>query len=569
KIQENLREFKKTIIKHFPFIEAIGILPPEASPIIEEEEEIEKQKDEKLIHVVIAVSGEKMKKIPEIKAEAVKLVQNLKPKVWVHVKSVPEIWEMSFDGKYPLVEAISLSFPLHDKGLLGALRAAAIHKILVLKKFERYVVSYVLAGSLVREETTKSSDVDIYIIINDTDVKRMNRYELREKLRAIIYSYTHEASARAGVKNKLNAQIYILTEFWECVKDANPVIFTLIRDGVPLYDSGAFMPWKLLLKMGKIKPSPEAIDMFMSLGEKVAETVKRKLNDIVTEDIYWGVITPSQAIFMLYGMPPPTPKEIQGGIFRKIFVEREKLIEPKYADILERIVNIYKKYEHEEMKTISGKEIDELVGQSSEYIKRLKELMSQIEKKVAERDIQNLYGSVFELVQNIFGKASESVLIGKFKAALIDKNKIAPRNMVILKKLAELKKKCTSGKTTKQDVADAHRISHELTSALLEYVKRQEMIELGSKKIEIAYTAKKENKRAEMLFFKNLIFIIPDISSDVVMKWDEQSKKIKNSSREELETFIRKKEKSEQKNLGPEFLSELKKLFGEFEIILN
>lgn len=569
KIQENLREFKKTIIKHFPFIEAIGILPPEASPIIEEEEEIEKQKDEKLIHVILVVPEEKIKKIPEIKAEAVKLVQSLKPKVWVHVKSVQEVWEMSFDGKYPLVEAISLSFPLHDKGLLGALRVAAIHKILVLKKFERYVVSYVLAGSLVREETNKTSDVDIYIIINDTDVKRMNRYELREKLRAIINSYTFEAAARAGVKNKLNAQIYILTEFWECVKDANPVIFTLIRDGVPLYDSGAFMPWKLLLKMGKIKPSPEAIDMFMSLGDKISENVKKKFNEIVTEDIYWGVITPSQALLMLYGVPPPTPKEIQQGIFRKIFVEKEKLLEPKYADILERIVNIYKKYEHEEIKTISGKEIDELVEKSAEYIKRLKELMSQIEKKIAEKDILHLYGSIFELIQNIFGKASEAVLIGKFKAQLIDKNKIAPRNMVLLKKLAESKKKCEKGKTTKQDVADAHRISHELTSALLEYVKRQEMIELGSKKIELVYLAKKESKRAEILFFKNIIFIIPDTASDVVMKWDEQSKKIKNSDREELETFIKKKDKSEQKNLGPELLAELRKLFGEFEIILN
>jgi len=569
KIQGNLREFKKTIVKHFPFIEAIGILPPEASQIIEEEEEIEKQKDEKLIHVILAVPGEKAKKIPEIKAESIKLVQNLKPKVWVHVKSVQEIWELSFDGKYPLVEAISLSFPLHDKGILGALRVAAIHKMLVLKKFERYVVSYVLAGSLVREETNKTSDVDIYIIINDTDVKRMNRYELREKLRAIIYNYAFEASERAGVKNKLNAQIYILTEFWECVKDANPVIFTLIRDGVPLYDSGAFMPWKLLLKMGKIKPSPEAIDMFMSLGEKVAETVKRKLNDIVTEDIYWGVITPSQAIFMLYGLPPPTPKEIQQGIFRKIFVEKEKLLEPKYADILERIVNIYKKYEHEEIKTISGKEIDELVQQSSDYIKRLKDLMSQIEKKVAERDIKQLYESIFELIQNIFGKASENALLSKFKTKLIDKNKIAPRNMILLKKLAELKKKCTSGKTTKQDVADAHRISHELTSALLEYVKRQEIIELGNRKIELIYRAKKETKRAEILFFKDAVFIMPDITSDTIKKWDEKGKKMHDSDREELEAFLNRKEGHEGKKLSQDLLAELKKLFGEFELALN
>jgi len=38
-----------------------------------------------------------------------------------------------------------------------------------------------------------------------------------------------------------------------------------------------FMPWKLLLKMGRIKPSIEAIDMFMSSGEQMISRVKFKL----------------------------------------------------------------------------------------------------------------------------------------------------------------------------------------------------------------------------------------------------------------------------------------------------
>lgn len=204
KIRENLKDFKKAITKKFPYISAIGIIPPNANMLIEDEEEIEKQKDEKIIHIILLVPEEKAKDIPKIKTEGIKLVQSIKPKVWLHVKSSAQIWEMCFDGKYPLVEAISMSFPLHDTGILGALRTASIHKTLVLKKFERYVVSYVLAGSLVRGTATKTSDIDIYIVIDDTDVKRMSRFELREKLRAIIYSYTLEASDLAGVKNKLS-----------------------------------------------------------------------------------------------------------------------------------------------------------------------------------------------------------------------------------------------------------------------------------------------------------------------------------------------------------------------------
>jgi predicted nucleotidyltransferase len=567
RIQKNLGEFKKTILKKFPFVEAIGIIPPQASPLVEEEEEVEKEKDEKLIHVLMVVSEEKAKKIPELKVESIKLVQHLKPRVWLHIKSAPELWEMCFDGKYPLIEAISMAFPLHDKGILGALRLASVHKSLILKKFERYVVSYILAGSLVRGDTTKSSDVDVYIVIDDTDIKRMGRYELKEKLRAIIYSYAMEAGDISGVKNKLNPQIYILTEFWEAVKDAHPVIFTFIRDGVPLYDRGAFMPWKLLLKMGKIKPSPEAIDMFMSLGERVAEIVKRKLNDIVTEDIYWGVITPSQAMLMLYGMPPPTPKEIQQGIFRKIFVEKEKLLESKYADILEKIVGIYKKYEHEEIKTITGKEIDELVQQSSEYIERLKKLMHQIEQKAAEREVVQLYDSVFDMIGNMFGKAGEAALIKKLEE-LAKKAKIASRNVTLLNKICEMKKKHAKGKITRHDIAEMHRASYELTNALLEYIRRQELLEIEKRKISIVYKTKEGGKeivkKGEIVLFREAAFVIPDITADSVKKW--QGNKIHESSREELKQSLAKREVAENK-ITPELLAAIKKLVGEFELI--
>src|SRR5680860_704080 len=96
-----------------------------------------------------------------------------------------------------------------------------------------------------------------------------------------------------------------MTEFWEAVKDAHPVMFTFIRDGVPLYDRGTFLPWKSLLRMGKIKPSPEAIDMFMSSGNKLKETIDKRIFDVATLDLFWGISTPTQGLLMLYGLSPP------------------------------------------------------------------------------------------------------------------------------------------------------------------------------------------------------------------------------------------------------------------------
>ena len=88
-------------------------------------------------------------------------------------------------------------------------------------------------------------------MIDDTDVKRMPRLQLLDRLRGMIHDYIREATAIAGVKNILNVQVYLLTDFWDKVKDSEPVMFTFIRDGVPLFDRGTFLPWKLLLQMGK------------------------------------------------------------------------------------------------------------------------------------------------------------------------------------------------------------------------------------------------------------------------------------------------------------------------------
>ena len=245
------------------------------------------------------------------------------------MRTPSEIWEICTDQKFELYAAMAMSFPLHDKGILGAMRVTEIHKSLVLQKFEKYVVSYVLGGSLIRGEASKDSDVDVFVIINDTDVKRMPRLELKERLRGIIYQYVGEASALAGVNNKLEPQIYLLTDFWEAVKDAHPVMFTFIRDGVPIYDRGTFMPWKALLKMGKLKPSPEAIDMFMSMGDGVIPRSKRTLLSDIFVNIFWGITTPAQALLMLNGCPPPNAKKELVRDFKREFLDT-KMIEEIY-----------------------------------------------------------------------------------------------------------------------------------------------------------------------------------------------------------------------------------------------
>jgi uncharacterized protein (UPF0332 family)/predicted nucleotidyltransferase len=474
KTKKELEKLKAFILKKYSFTQMISILPPMSIKNFIEEEEAPKE-TEKYIHMYMVIPEENLKEIPKIKEEVIKQIDELKQKIWLHIKTPVDLWEICLDSKFDLIGAVAMSYPLHDTGILGALRVAEIHKSLVLQKFEKYVVSYVIGGSLVRGEAIPTSDVDIFIIINDTDVKKMPRLELKERLRAIIYQYVGEASAIAGVKNKLSPQVYLLTDFWESVKDAHPVIFTFIRDGIPIYDRGTFMPWKALLRMGKLKPSPEAIDMFMSMGDKTVKRVKSALLDVVVNEIFWGVTTPSQALLMLYGLPPPTPKHVASDM-KRIFVDKEKMLEKKYITILEKVVGIYKDYEHDKMKEISGEQVDKLVKDTEDYLKRLKELREQIEKRTQEKTIEQIYKDVFALLKAMLGNKSQEAIISEFENQFVKKAKFAPQHLRILKDIVSARAEFKKGKSNSHKIDEARKNASILINDIIEYNQRCELV---------------------------------------------------------------------------------------------
>ncbi len=561
KTRKELEKFKAFVLKKYPFTMALSILPPQAIPKFVEEEEVPKE-TEKLIQLYMVIPEEHFKEIPKIKPILIKELERLKQKVWLQIKSPVDVWEICFDSKFDLFSAIALSFPLYDTGLLEGIRVAEIHKSLVLQKFEKYVVSYVLAGSLVRGDTTKFSDVDVFIIINDTDVKRMPRLELKERLRNIIFQYISEATALAGAKkNILNVQPYLLTDFWESVKDAHPVMFTFIRDGVPIHDRGTFMPWKALLRMGKLKPSPEAIDMFMSSGDQTVARAKRMLLDIVIHDIYWGVTQPTQALFMLHGLPTPEPKYLAQEV-RNVFVKKEKMLEEKYAKIIEGVVKFYKDYEHEKVKDATGAQVDKFLKDTEDYLKRLKELRKQIDKKAQEKTAEQIYNDVFNLLKTIFGNKSQAALISEFEEKLVKKGKLTPQHLKILNEIVAAKVEVKKGKSNLHKIDKARRDSASLVNDLLEYSQRCEISSMDKGRMRVKYKKKGENKVAEILHCNGTTFLF---EGEVVKKLGE---KITETNMEEVTNCIEQQKGKKTVDIKPKVFELLKKELGEFELII-
>ena len=556
KTKKELEKLKSFILKKYKFVQAISVLPPQAIKFFIDEEEVPKE-SEKSVHLNIIIPDEKEKEVDKIKKEIIKEIENTKEKVWLHIRPVSEIWEMCMDQKFELSSAVFMSFPLYDKGILGAVRVAEIHKSLVLQKFEKYVVSYVLGGSLIRGDAVKTSDVDVFVIINDTDVKRMPRLELKERLRSIIYKYVMEASTLAGVQNKLEPQIYLLTEFWDAVKDAHPVMFTFIRDGVPIYDRGTFMPWKALLRMGKLKPSPEAIEMFMSMGDEVISRSKRTLLTDVFTNIFWGVTTPAQAMVMLNGSPPPNAKKELVREFKKQFLET-KMLEKKYIDFLEKVVQTWRDYEHEKIKEISGTEIDKLLKQTEEFLKRLKELRVQIEKKFNEKTIDQIYKDTFELLKVIVGKKPQIEMINLFEKQFVKKGKFTPQDLRILKEIVAAREEFKKGKSNSQKIDRARKDAEVLINDLIEYSQRCDLVSLEKGRMRL----KLKDKNVEILSCDNKTFLF---DSGTVKKI---TTKLENSSMEEVEKAIQNQKSKQTVEIDPKIFEVLKKELGKFEILI-
>lgn len=566
KTKEELDKLKGELIKKYKFIKAIGILPSQSAKVFLDDElgenipEEELKKLQKKVHLYVIIPEEKFKEIPKIKKEMVEIIDKSNQDVWIYLKTPVDIWEACMDSKFDLVNFIGLSYPLHDTGILSGLRVAEIHKNLVLQKFDKYVVSYVIGGSLVRGNVTKTSDVDSFVIINDTDVKRMPRLELKERLRSMIYQYISEALALAGIqKNLLNVQVYLLTDFWESVKDAHPVMFTFIRDGVPLYDKGTFLPWKALLRMGRLKPSSEAIDMFMKTAEKTGKLVERRILDAMV-DLYYKVLNPSQALIMLYGSPPPTHKETPQ-LMEKIFVEKEKMLKKSEVAVLKKLVELFRDYEHNPKLTVKGSQIDKLVKDSDDYLKRLEELRDQIEERSHKNTIKHIYEEVFGILKSILGKKSESALVQGFEG-LVKKGKFPPQHLRILKNIERAKLDMAKKKLGVQKVDEVRKNASFLINGLVEYSQRAELMELEKSRMVLKYKKGEKYLSAELLHTGDASFLFVDGKVKKIMN------KVEDSSMDEVSSHAEKQKSEKSLKVNPRVFELVKKEIGDFEIIL-
>lgn len=587
-IQGKINSFKDKIVKEFDkYILGVAMLIPNPQKINEEIARLKKEEgksDEELkeikefIEVLVVVDDSDSKKMTReelgsklfkaIDSHALSVDKNIKPIVML----LSELRESMYDGKYSILQEIAMGSHVYDPAdLLAALRISEVHKSMVLKKFDKYIVSYVAAGSLFRGE--KSYDIDVYVIIDDTDVKKMSRYELRERLRNIIITQGFEAQDITGVKKSFHIQVYILTDFWESIKDANPVIFTFLRDGVPLYDRSVFMPWKLLLQMGRIKPSSEAIDMQMDVGDKLIERAKKKFLGIAAEDVYYAVLNPSQAALMLYGVNPPTPKETIR-LFDEILSKKEKLIEVKYVKILEKTVKTFKDIEHGKIVDMTGTQLDKMIKDADVYIKRVKKLFDQIEKRRESESIVEVYNTCINAAKDLLKENNlkfTELTLEKVLGTYFKKNGLPEKLSGTLKEITKAKKDFKLNKLSKSEAEKVRKDARLFIRTIADLMQRKKLIEMERSKLRFSYG----DKIGEFLLLDKNAFLIKDINDKEksVLKIELNNGanfgEVYASNTQEIDDFMSKQKIPSKLMINEHLIKQISKVIGkDIEIMM-
>ncbi|MEK6945492.1 MAG: nucleotidyltransferase domain-containing protein [Nanoarchaeota archaeon] len=230
----------------------------------------------------------------------------------------------------------------------------------VYKRFDKFIKSVVLFGSVAKEEAVAGSDIDIVIIIDDVSVR------LDEEIVAWYREELEKLLRKNPYQQSLHINTTKLSTWWEDLMRGDPTIINVIRYGEAMLDYGGFFePLKRLLLEGKMRPSPEAI--YVNLQRAPMHLTRSKSSQLgAVEGLYWAMVDSAHAALIAANVLPPSPEHLAVDL-RETFVAKGKL-KMKYVQWYRDVLMLHKKIQHGEIKDLKGIEIDAWEDRTKEFV---------------------------------------------------------------------------------------------------------------------------------------------------------------------------------------------------------
>jgi predicted nucleotidyltransferase/uncharacterized protein (UPF0332 family) len=356
----------------------------------------------------------------------------------------------------------------------------------VLEKYGKLIKCIVMMGSVAREEFKPTSDVDVFVVIDDT-LQEITP-ELHEKIDEDLEKIAESISERISVQPS-----YTLTEFTDYARVCHPIIYNFIKEGIAIYDTGFFAPWKRLLLAGRIPGTREAIESYMEGAPKKIMRAKTVKLLMLAEDCYYAMLNTAQAVLMFMGLPPPVPSKAYNDVME--YLVKPGILEKEYAEWLKEIIEIRKKIEHKELQDVSGAFVDEWIEKSEKFINKMFSLLNALEirrrEKVLERThevmlkavataIKTLHKLPEEITQEELVKKMGMSLRDAFKKEFIDTKRIGSYYLDVWNKIEDMMKLVEEKKSEKLPEKDVYemreyvrKLIHDLAKVLKEEEKKK------------------------------------------------------------------------------------------------
>jgi predicted nucleotidyltransferase len=231
----------------------------------------------------------------------------------------------------------------------------------IRRKFGEIVKSVVIFGSVAKGDIKQTSDVDIWVILDDTALKTSIDFD---RIREEIY-------ITAENLKDLHVQTTNLTEFWQWIRIGSPELINYLRYGLIIYDTGFVKPIQRMLQLGLLPPSEEVIKLKQKASEVRLEKIKNDLKSIIF-DLRYCASDAIQAVVMHYYKTQPDPKEIPKYLEEMV---NEGKIEKEFLEKWREIDKLWKDIDHRIVKEVNGEYLQKALNLAQEIIERFKKLL--------------------------------------------------------------------------------------------------------------------------------------------------------------------------------------------------
>lgn len=234
-------------------------------------------------------------------------------------------------------------------------------KELILKKYKKEIKAIWLLS-------IEGEDLFV-VLVDDLKTKKEKIEKIKDYLTKICIKIKKEA------KKPIHIIIKPITEYYDEILENKIDVFLEIKKAKCLYDPSNFLkPIKKLIDKGEIRGTKEALFKLMN-QVRINNIEIKNIKIEVLSMIYSAIIDAAEAALIAKNIYFIVPKQIPNLLEKQFF--KKRLISKKTLDAFKLIYETYKKFEHNEIKEIDGKLLDEIIKKADIFISDMQELIKK------------------------------------------------------------------------------------------------------------------------------------------------------------------------------------------------